>query len=386
MKLLPLLVLLAFLLHLAPTPAPSAENVWEKIAFEGTHVIDLAVDPARASTVYAVTPDGLMRSDDRGRNWSPRTAGLPQGKPPSSLAVNPRKSREMYLGYDGLGVFKSVDGGESWRPANDGLPNMSVRCLVISARDPNLVYAGVMGGVAITTSAGKHWHMTSGFPQRANVNAIAIDPKDPQRLYAGSGGSGVYVSGNGGVSWKDSNAGLSSLTIFAMQVNGDGAVLAGAYHPASPADVYVGTASGGVFRSLDKGATWQGTSLFNTTIFSFAAHPQHAGVVYAGAWGGAYRSMDGGATWDDINEGLDNAFLHKVLALPLTPPILLGGTTYGLLSYVDTSPAPAQLAGESRPVATYAILAAVLCAIAAGLLLLRRRRRSTPSDKPRTVW
>ena len=371
---------------LAPL-ALANDNAWHKIALDKTHIVSMASDPVRPSTLYAATSLGLMKSVDGGANWSDLGRDiLPKDIPPSSVAVNPHNSRELYAGFDGRGIFKSGDGGATWAAINQGLPNLYVRCIVISPKDPNLIYIGIQNGVAISTNAGKLWHMSSGFRRAVNVNAIAIDPKSPQFLFAATGGAGVYKSGNGGVSWKDINEGLSSLSILDLHIDPENPdiVLAGAYHPATPTDLYVGEASGGVYRTTNGGISWHETSLLNITIFSFAQSLDYPGEVYVGAWGGAYRSSDKGETWADINAGLDNAFLHKVLLMPGKPPFILGGTTFGLLSYTDTSIALARQKEEGLPASVWYGLGAAAAA-ALVLVLARRKKRGRDKDKE-PVW
>ena len=374
----------------ASLPALAGKDAWHKIALDKTHIVSLVSDPARASTLYAATASGLLKSLDGGNTWSSLGDTLPRDLPPGSIAINPHNSKELYVGYDGLGIFKSSDNGQTWQAMNAGLPNTFVRCIVISPKDPNLVYLGVTGGVAISTNGGKFWHMSSGFKRTVNVNTIVIDPKNPQYLFAGTGGGGVFKSGNGGVSWKDINEGLSSLSITTLHIDPENPdiVLAGAYHPATPTDVYVGEASGGVYRSQDGGRTWQGSSLLNIHIFSLAADPARPNLVYAGAWGGIYRSVDKGLSWTDINAGLDNAFPHTIHMLPVTPPLLLAGTTYGLLSYTDASlKMPEQGSdGLATPI-TYGLgVSAALGLLLAFLWLRRRRKRATPDDSQQPVW
>ncbi|MDR1241196.1 MAG: hypothetical protein LBM00_00190 [Deltaproteobacteria bacterium] len=369
-------------------PAWAGENVWHKIALDKVHIVSLTSDPARPSTLYAATSVGVQKSMDNGSTWAKLGGNLPEDAFPNAVLVNPLNSKELYVSYDGRGIFKSSDSGNTWQAMNEGLPNLSVRCMAISPKDPNLLYIGIMGGVAISTNGGKLWHMSSGFKRTVNVNAVSIDPKNPQFLYAGTGGAGVFKSGNGGVSWIDINQGLSSLSITALHIDPENPdiVLAGAYHPATPTDFYVGEANGGVFRTSDGGRTWNETTLLTVTIFSFAAAPEYPEVVYTGAWGGAYRSVDRGESWVDLNEGLDNAFLHKIFVIPSVPPVILAGTTFGLLSYTDARLEKLRHkdSGASRGIRYGA--AGVVALALAGLLWLRRKRKRAVQKSGRPVW
>lgn len=371
---------------LNPASGWAEENAWHKIALDKTHVISIVSDPARPSTLYAATSRGVMKSSDNGTSWAALHQGLPAEQPPSCVAVNPFSSKVLYAGYDGKGIFQSTDGGATWQTVNEGLPNLYVRCITISPKDPNLIYIGIQGGVALSTNGGKVWHMSSGFKRAANVNSIVLCPKNPQYLFAGTGGSGVYKSGNGGVSWKDINQGLSSLSIFSLYVDPENPdrVLAGSYHPATPTDLYVGEAVGGIYQTIDGGRTWSGTNLLGVTVFSLTGDPQHPGVLYAGAWGGAFRSVDGGEKWTDINAGLDNAFLHKVHVLPGRAPTVLAGTTYGILSYTDTRSLELLQEQKGTPWLIYGLAGGGCLLVLAGLGLWRRKRNTSPDSQ--SVW
>jgi photosystem II stability/assembly factor-like uncharacterized protein len=81
--------------------------------------------------------------------------------------------------------------------------------------------------------------------------------------------------------------------------------------PKNPAVLYVGTASGGIWKSINNGVTW--TDVFGTqpdnTFGALAIFERDTKIVWAGtgennnrqssSWGGGvYRSTDGGDTWD----------------------------------------------------------------------------------------
>ena len=390
MKAITRLVVMVVLFSAASTPAPAGRGAWHTIALDKTHVVSVISDPAWPSTLYATTPRGLFRSLDDGNTWSNFGDTLPQDFPPSTIAITPCNSKELYVGYDGLGVFKSVDSGQSWQAVNEGLPNLSVRSVAINCIDPNFVYLGMRGGLAISTNGGKSWRMSSGFKREVTVNTIMIDSYYPKVLYAGTGDAGVFKSGDGGVSWKDTNEGLSNLHITALHIDPQrpNIVLAGARHPATPTNVSDGKASGGVFRTQDGGKTWQGSSLLNIHIFSFAADLAFPNVVYASTGGGIYRSVDKGLSWTDINTGLDNTFPHAIHVLPVNPPIVLAGTTFGLLSYTDASlniPEQGSDGSATTPV-VYGIVGGGGLGLLLGLLwLLLRRKRDIP-DSQQPVW
>lgn len=103
--------------------------------------------------------------------------------------------------------------------------------------------------------------------------------------------------------------------------------------PSNPSVLYVASASGGLWKSTNRGQTW--TNVFDTmavsTFGDVALAPSNPDIVYAGtgeqnnrqstSWGnGVYRSDDGGATWRHL--GLEETrHIGKVEVDPRDPDV-----------------------------------------------------------------
>jgi photosystem II stability/assembly factor-like uncharacterized protein len=141
------------------------------------------------------------------------------------------------------------------------------------------------------------------------VTAIDVDLRDPDVLYVGTASGGLWKSTSGGVAWTP---------LFDRQpVASIGAV---AVDPRNPDVIWVGTGEGnprnsqnagaGVFKSLDAGRTWQFMGLPQSrAIHRLLIDPHDSDVVYAGvqgpAWGetterGVFKTTDGGRTWRQV--------------------------------------------------------------------------------------
>ena len=110
------------------------------------------------------------------------------------------------------------------------------------------------------------------------MNAIATAPENPQLIW--TGGSGLYISDNGGKSWTDSN---NSIGADYLQLR---------FEPAKPA-MYIGTSDGQFYSSPDNGNTWKlsGDTLGNPM------YNKVGGAMYRVQGATIYSSHDGGVTW-----------------------------------------------------------------------------------------
>jgi photosystem II stability/assembly factor-like uncharacterized protein len=141
------------------------------------------------------------------------------------------------------------------------------------------------------------------------ISDIDVVAANPNIIYVGTATGGVWKSENGGISWKpifDDQSASSIGAVAADQQN--------------PDIVWVGTGEGnprnsagvgrGVFKSLDAGKTWLHLGLEKTEkINRILLHPTADGVAYAAAlgttWGenperGVFKTSDGGKTWKKV--------------------------------------------------------------------------------------
>jgi photosystem II stability/assembly factor-like uncharacterized protein len=123
-----------------------------------------------------------------------------------------------------------------------------------------------------------------------------------------------------------------------------GRVLCVKYHPTNPNLVFCGSASGGLWKSINGGATWTPSSdalptLAVSCIVFDKADPQ---IMYIGTGEGSvnadrvcgdgvYKSTDGGASWTNITKGLIPDYdlcVNWIEQHPDAPDILFIATTY----------------------------------------------------------
>src|SRR4030095_15494383 len=232
-----------------------------------------------------------------GGNWTNDNYGERSGG--FTIAVNPTQPSTVYA--DGLGVIRSTNGGRNWSLSNSGLGSTSIRLLLIDPLTPSTIYAlasSFGAGVYKSTDGGNTWNLrTAGMPSN-NVGSLAIDPVTPNILYAGFGsviGSGthIYKTTDGANNWVPvGNAAIT--TPVALVVD-----------PHNHTTIYAADSSstGGIFRSLDSGVTWQlvGASQTGPRAESLVASPVTPGLLYTQiANVGTFKSVDGGDNWTAV--------------------------------------------------------------------------------------
>src|SRR6202158_389679 len=100
----------------------------------------------------------------------------------------------------------------------------------------------------------------------------------------------------------------------------------------NPSIVFVGTASGGVWKTTNNGTTWKKMGLDRTChIGRIVIHPKNPEVVYVAAlghlWGpnperGVYKTSDGGRSWSQVLKINDDTGVSDVAMDPESPDTL----------------------------------------------------------------
>ena len=160
------------------------------------------------------------------------------------------------------------------------------------------------------------------------VTAIDVNQKNPRIMFVGTASGGVWRSTDRGITWKPVFDKQRVLSIGAIAIDQQ-----------NPDIIWVGTGEGdprnsvssgyGIYRSLDGGDTWQLMGLEKTrNIYRIVVNPHNSNVVYVGAigspWGdspdrGLYRTRDGGKTWKKILYVNDQTGVADLVMDPQNP-------------------------------------------------------------------
>jgi photosystem II stability/assembly factor-like uncharacterized protein len=265
-----------------------------------------------------------------GMKW--REVGPYRGGRVAAVTGLPGDRDTYYFGGTGGGVWKTVDGGRTWKNVSDGFFGGSIGAVAVSELDPNVVYVGggevtVRGNVAHgdgmwkSTDAGRTWKNV-GLADSRQIVRIRIHPRDPELVYAAVLGHvfgpnemrGVYRSKDGGAHWErilyvNDKVGAVDL---AMDPTNPRILYASMWNfRRTPYSLESGGPGSGIWKSTDGGDHWseltrnpglpKGTIGINGVAVS-PSNPDNLYAIVEAAEGGLFRSRDGGKTWTKTSE------------------------------------------------------------------------------------
>jgi photosystem II stability/assembly factor-like uncharacterized protein len=109
-------------------------------------------DPAKPQIALAATSQGLYRSADGCRSWTPTTGGLEQATTETVL-FHPTRPGEAFVAQGGK-VFRSTDDGVTWTPMDgEASPGFWPSSLLVLASAPDHLFALVPGRGVFSTIA-----------------------------------------------------------------------------------------------------------------------------------------------------------------------------------------------------------------------------------------
>lgn len=101
----------------------------------------LVADSATASALVLASRNKLLRTTDGGASWTALPIISPETVELSTLAVNPRNSKEIYYGT-ATTFYRSLDGGQQW--STEKLPTgRTATALLVDFQEPKTIYLGV---------------------------------------------------------------------------------------------------------------------------------------------------------------------------------------------------------------------------------------------------
>ena len=239
---------------------------------------------------------------------------------------------------DAIARLDEADG--AWQ-TTISLTESGAQCLALDPTDPDTIYAGLReGGVRRTTDGGASW-IDCELPA-PGVFSLAVSAADGA-LYAGTEPSALYRSDDRGETWQE----LAALLELPSRPTWSFPPRPWTSHvrwiAPSPHDaelLLVGIELGGLMRSTDRGETWHDHRPgAQRDVHSLAWHPREAARAYEAGGGGAAWSDDAGNSWRPADEGRDRHYTWSVAVDPDDPE----------LWYVSASSGPFAAHGRGDP-------------------------------------
>ncbi|MFL5963474.1 MAG: WD40/YVTN/BNR-like repeat-containing protein [Gaiellaceae bacterium] len=219
---------------------------------------------------------------NRGGGSQSSSAGLPNTPDYHSLLVEPGNSDTLLLGTH-VGVYRSTDAGRHWRLFK--LANRDAMNLARAGNGKTIWMAG-HDVFARSDDGGTTWEelQPASLPS-LDIHGFAVDPREPRTVYAAVAGRGLYRSVDR----------AATFTLVSRDVGG--AVMALAVTPSGA--LLAGDMARGLLRSRNNGRTWTGA--LNAQLAGLAISPSDPKLILA-TGPGVLRSADGGRTWKRVLE------------------------------------------------------------------------------------
>ncbi len=347
-------------------------------ALMGGRIADLDVVESKPQVFYIATgTGGVWKTENHGTSWTPLFDDQPTSSigdvtldqsNPNLVWVGTGEPQNRQSSGWGNGVYKSTDAGNTWR--HMGLDaTKHIGRILIHPRNPDIVYVAAVGdlwgpneerGVYRTHDGGETWDNVLHIDQHTGAIDLAMDPGDPNTIFAamyqrqrtgwgfngGGPGSGLYRTFDGGDSWTELTEGLPDgdkgrigIDVFRQ----DGNVVY-ALVEADARDPDAGFFSGGggqsrsgLFRSLDRGDTWEKMSSTNPRPMYYSQvriDPSNPDRIYV-LGGNLEVSDDGGRTFRSDGAAQVHVDHHALWINPNDPDHLILGSDGGVAASWD---------------------------------------------------
>ncbi len=127
-------------------PGAKLKNSDRLTFLNSVYIADIEADLHDDNTVYVAVQNFkrgdfrpyVLKSTDRGQNWSLITGNLPQRGSVYCLKQDHVNPKLLFCGTE-FGCFTTVDGGEKWFALRSGLPTIAIRDMQIQRRENDLV-------------------------------------------------------------------------------------------------------------------------------------------------------------------------------------------------------------------------------------------------------
>lgn len=152
-----------------------------------------------------------------------------------------------------------------------------------------------LGPSAVTLGSG--WNHGIG-----RITSLAIEEGNVNHLIVGSPTGGVWKSTNKGNTWTSLSDNFTSMAVYSLAI-----------HPTDATKYYWGSSSGNIYVSSNSGSTWSALGKLGFgPVTKIIINPNNTSIMFAtDNWSGIYKSTNGGVNWTKVTGdsiGLDVDF------------------------------------------------------------------------------
>lgn len=292
-------------------------QTWSRVSAVSASSISISADGSKI--MAAVYGGGIYVSTNFGVSWTLTTAPSTNW---TAIASSFDGNKIIATSYTG-GIYISTNAGITWTNSETNAPGQ-YRILAVSSSDGNKLAVADYFAVSTSTDSGVSWISN---PVSSQKWVSLISSADGSKLAIASYLT-LYISTNSGVQWR---------LITNVPTGSD--AIAGA---ADGNKLATAASHGGIYTSVDSGATWILTSApiltnpltsYWQAITSSSDGRKLAATIFNG---GIYTSTDFGATWTSNNVPAEN---WSGIASSADGSILAAASTAGIW-VLQTTPTP----------------------------------------------
>jgi photosystem II stability/assembly factor-like uncharacterized protein len=281
----------------------------------------IAFDPSDPDTVYVCNDGGLFRSPNRGRNWTSLNRGL--GITEFEFVIHLEGQDDWLIGGTQDNGTLSRETGSRWKQIAQGDGG---DCGADEGR--NLCYHSYyemdLERAAATGPAAFRWRDVT--PDVADdYECLFYPPMDVRGPVVAKAGVTLFVSDDSALHWTEVPFGNGGDTASAVVIDG-------------PTVIFVGTASGRLYRIRRAAGGWSRATVtrLNTPRTGYISDvvPLSASVFWisysAFGRGHVFRSADGGARWTNRSGNMPDIPINAIVVDPADHRRLFAASDHGV--------------------------------------------------------
>ncbi|HYE22397.1 MAG TPA: hypothetical protein VD998_02285 [Verrucomicrobiae bacterium] len=293
----------------------------EKKTIGGVSVNIMTMDSDRPDTIYLGSSNGIFKTEDGAASWRQILTGIAV----SDIASDPAKPSTIYaVGLAGRNgkIIKSPDGGATWADIyTEPSKSNAVTTISVSKANSRILLAGLTTGEIIrSTDEGVTWQVVRDLQDPL----LRIRFYNSSTAYALTLTKGLNKSTDQGSNW-------SPLPVSDLQLPSTGSTvrryLDMSFDQKLSGVIFLATEQG-LLRTVDDGVMWsvmylpvRDTSLKVTAV---AVNPNDSNGLYIAVGSTLFKSTNGGVTWETIKLP-SNQTVRQITVNPSTPNVIYLG-------------------------------------------------------------